>query len=89
MPGVQPGTLVDCGIDGLKGFLQKLEIAVTVAWFWLQCLHTSVPDHLVGAVLNGALVGLCREERGANTGVWPHTKHSQYSAGGEECSPAM
>ena len=28
----------------------------------VQCLHTSVPEHLMGAVLNGALVGLCREE---------------------------
>ncbi|CAL5222401.1 g4760 [Coccomyxa viridis] len=27
----------------------------------LQCLHTSVPEHLMGAVLNGALVGLCKE----------------------------
>ena len=33
----------------------------------MQFIHTAVPEHLAGAVLNGALVGLCCEDTQRST----------------------
>ena len=44
----------------------------------LQCLHTSVPEHLMGAVLNGALVGLCKDGTDGSAGTQHHPGFNYY-----------